>query len=48
MKKKRIIILLGILLFTQFLTSCAMLNDPAFYEGFREGWNSTAPEQYRY
>jgi len=28
--------------------SCATLNDPYFQEGFRRGWNSTAPEENRY
>ena len=34
------------------LTSCGsvskLVNDPYFQEGFRQGWNSTAPEEYRY
>ena len=30
------------------LQSCALLSDPYFQEGFRQGWNTTAPEEYRY
>ncbi len=26
----------------------SLTNDPYFREGFRQGWNSTAPEEYRY
>lgn len=28
--------------------SIAMSSCSGFSEGFREGWNSTAPEEYRY
>ncbi len=52
--KKRIYIVCFLLVIvgTLCLTSCASLNqlsqDPDFREGFRRGWNSTAPEEYRY
>lgn len=45
---KTIAILFAVILGVSFLSSCETLNDPAFYEGFREGWNTTAPPQYRY
>lgn len=46
--KRRLAIVFGILFGVQLLTSCAILSDPSFHQGFREGWNATAPEQYRY
>ena len=48
MKKLQKIILAIIMAGTLFMSSCAMWSDPDFQEGFRQGWNSTAPEEYRY
>lgn len=46
----RIALLLAML--AVFMTSCgsisALYKDPDFQKGFRAGWNSTAPEEYRY
>lgn len=48
-KLKRTIILLIIgLSIAMGLQSCAMMADPDFQEGFRQGWNSTAPPSMRY
>ncbi|MBQ5606386.1 MAG: hypothetical protein IIU87_04160 [Prevotella sp.] len=34
---------------TLLLQSCgALMSDPSFQEGYRQGWNSTAPSEYRY
>ena len=46
--KKLIAIMVGLLLAMNLLSSCEIMSDPYFQEGFRQGWNSTAPEQYRY
>jgi len=50
--KKNIKSLLAALFAALFLSSCgsvqSLLRDPDFHEGFRQGWNSTAPEEYRY
>lgn len=39
-------------LLAAFMTSCGsistLMKDPDFQRGFRAGWNSTAPEEYRY
>lgn len=49
MKKKRLLIIALISIFTMsIMTSCAIMDDPDFQEGFRQGWNSTAPAEYRY
>ena len=49
MKKKVLLIIAAVSLFAMtVLSSCATLADPAFQEGFRQGWNSTAPPEYRY
>lgn len=49
-KPARIVILLALL--AAFMTSCGsistLVKDPDFQQGFRAGWNSTAPEEYRY
>lgn len=49
-KPVRIVILL--VLMVSFMTSCGTIStlykDPDFQKGFRTGWNSTAPEEYRY
>lgn len=42
--KKRIALFIGMLLSVQFLASCGMTR--ASYEGFREGWNMTTPEEW--
>ncbi|MBQ2188145.1 MAG: hypothetical protein II401_06260 [Bacteroidales bacterium] len=49
MKKKRLIIMVIVSIITMsIMTSCAIMDDPDFQEGFRQGWNSTAPAEYRY
>lgn len=49
MKKKRLLILAIVTIITMsFMTSCAVMNDPDFHEGFRQGWNSTCPPGYEY
>lgn len=49
-KSLRIVILVALL--AAAMTSCgsisALYRDPDFQKGFRAGWNSTAPEEYRY
>lgn len=48
-KKNRIVLVLALTVFgTLILSACDTLRDPAFQEGFRRGWNTTAPAQYRY
>lgn len=41
-----------LILLAAFMTSCGsistLMKDPEFQQGFRAGWNSTAPEEYRY
>ena len=49
----RLIVLLLVFVFTVFtLQSCSTVStlsqDPDFHEGFRRGWNSTAPKEYHY
>ena len=44
MKKKSVIVAFV----SAVLLSIAMSSCASFAEGFREGWNSTAPEEYRY
>ena len=44
MYKKLLLQLLTLLLFAVF----AMASSKDFEEGFREGWNATAPEEYHY
>lgn len=50
--KRRALFLLIVFLIAILSTSCgsisSLVKDPNFQEGFREGWNSTAPEEYRY
>lgn len=49
MKKKRLLVLAVIsIIAMSIMTSCAILDDPDFQEGFRQGWNTTAPPEYRY
>ncbi len=55
MKKRvmKFVIAVSIALFAMTsLQSCgslsALFSDPDFQEGFRQGWNATAPPQYRY
>lgn len=49
MKRKRLLILAIVTIITMsFMTSCAVMNDPDFQEGFRQGWNSTCPSGYEY
>ena len=45
---KKVALLLALLVISIGFQSCAMMNDPDFQEGFRRGWNATAPEEYRY
>ena len=52
---KRILFLIPTILLAvlaALMTSCgsisALYRDPDFQKGFRAGWNSTAPEEYRY
>ncbi len=48
-KKNRIVLVFALTVFgTLVLSACETMKDPAFYEGFREGWNATAPAKYRY
>ncbi len=47
-RKKLIYVLIAAGLITLLTQSCATLNDPYFQKGFRQGWNSTAPTEYRY
>lgn len=48
-KKNRIVLVFALIVFgTLVLSACETMKDPAFYEGFRQGWNSTAPARYRY
>lgn len=44
MKKTILIAAISAVFLSIALTSC----DSGFSEGFRQGWNSTAPEEYRY
>ncbi len=50
--KKRILACLLFGCIALSATSCgsvsALIRDPDFQEGFRAGWNATAPEEYRY
>ena len=48
MKKRRIIIAIALTMLMQLFVACEVLADPAFHEGFRQGWNSTTPEEYHY
>ena len=52
MKKKKILApiltFILVLIGVSMVSSCGVLRDPSFREGFRQGWNQTAPEQYRY
>ncbi|MBP3456101.1 MAG: hypothetical protein J6K38_07540 [Alistipes sp.] len=45
MNKRRVfMIVVAAAVVAMFATSCSQ----EFYDGFREGWNSTAPEHLRY
>ena len=49
----KIVTVISIAIFAMtMLSSCgslsALFSDPNFKEGFRQGWNSTAPQEYRY
>jgi hypothetical protein len=49
MKKKRLLIIAIITTFLMsIMSSCAVLADPYFQEGFRYGWNSACPPGYEY
>jgi len=49
MKKKALLIIAAISLFAMtILSSCTAADISAFQSGFRDGWNSTAPAEYRY
>lgn len=41
---KKVLFIFAVALTAGFFTSC----DEDFAEGFRQGWNSTAPPEYRY
>lgn len=40
--------IMGLNMFTSCGSMARLANDPDFQEGFRQGWNMTAPEEYRY
>lgn len=50
--KKRAILIAAIIFAAVTMQACGsvsqLMQDPDFQEGFRQGWNLTAPEQYRY
>ena len=49
MRKKVLQIIAAISLFAMtILSSCTAADISAFQGGFRDGWNSTAPPEYRY
>ncbi|MBO5748457.1 MAG: hypothetical protein J6R48_05515 [Muribaculaceae bacterium] len=50
MKKSVIVAFVSAVLLSIAMSSCASFSEGFrdFSEGFREGWNSTAPEEYRY
>lgn len=49
MRKKALLIIAAISLFAMtVLSSCTAADISAFQGGFRDGWNSTAPPEYRY
>ena len=49
MKRKRLLILAIVTIITMsFMTSCAVMSDSDFQEGFRQGWNSTCAPGYEY
>lgn len=49
MKKRVLIIIAAVSLFAMtILSSCTASDVTAFQSGFRDGWNSTAPAEYRY
>ena len=48
MKKNLLIVIVTTVLMAFAISSCAMLSDPSFQDGFRQGWNSTCPPGYEY
>lgn len=49
--KLRLVLVLIAIIGSYALTSCGSLSGSSvrdFQEGFRQGWNATAPEEYRY
>lgn len=46
--KKRVLMISIVLLMIFAMSSCAVMNDPYFQEGFRQGWNATCPPGYEY
>lgn len=49
MKKRVLLIIAAASLFAMtILSSCTAADISAFQSGFRDGWNSTAPAEYRY
>ena len=42
------VVIVATTLLSVALQSCAIFSDPAYQESFRQGWNLTAPEEYRY
>ncbi len=50
-KIRRIILIAIAIIGSNVLTSCGSLSGSSvrdFQDGFRQGWNATAPEEYRY
>lgn len=49
MKKKAILLIAAISLIAMtILSSCTAADIAGFQSGFRDGWNATAPAEYRY
>lgn len=49
--KLRLVLVLIAIIGSYVLTSCGSLSGSSvrdFQDGFRQGWNATAPEEYRY
>ena len=49
--KLRLVLVLIAIIGSYALTSCGSLSGSSvrdFQDGFRQGWNATAPEEYRY
>lgn len=46
--KKKALLFVAVLTLFAIMTSCAASDVAAFQSGFRDGWNSTAPSEYRY
>ncbi len=50
--KKLLVLIIAMFIAVITFQSCGALlsltTDPSFQEGFRQGWNTTAPEEYHY